>query len=301
MNTKDNHITAYILLALCVLFWSCNFIIGRYLHDELSPITLAFYRWLGVFLVVLPYLIMSYKTIFQAIKEHFIHLSILSILSVSCYNTFLYIGLQDTLATNALLINSVFPILVIILASFILKTKITAYQALGIFCSTIGVVFLVLKGNLSQITHFQFNKGDGFIILASLSWALYSVLLRLQKVTLKPLQFITSTVTLGFLYLCPFYFFSSQDFAHDLVKVQEHGEFIFFIVLFPSLLSYIFWNRGILEIGADKTGQFTHLMPIFGAVLAFVFLDEMPKLYHILGILFIFSGIYFSLFFKRKV
>lgn len=300
MQTNYEHIKIYTLLALCVLFWSANFILGRYLHDALSPITLAFYRWMGVFFCILPFLIKEFKPIMQALKKDFIYLSILSILSVSCFNTFLYIGLQDTMATNALLINSVFPILVLVLAFIILKDKISRYQLLGIASSTVGVVFIVLQGDFQKISTFELNRGDLFVMLASLSWAMYSVLLRYKKITLNPLQFLTTTVTIGLIVLSPFYFIFTENFAYDWVEVKLHWHFIAFIIIFPSILSFLFWNHGILEIGAEKTGQFTHLMPIFGAILAFIFLNEMPKFYHLLGVVFIFSGIYFSLFLKRK-
>lgn len=304
MNKQEKQLrayTIYTLLALCVLFWSANFILGRYLHEELQPITLAFYRWLGVFICLFPFLIIHFKPIIQALKEEFFYLLILSVLSVSCFNTFLYMGLQETLATNALLINSVFPILVLILGFIILKDKISRFQIMGIALSTLGVLFIVLKGDFNQISKFQLNHGDLFVMLSSFSWALYSVLLRYKRVALTPIQFLTTTVTLGFIVLIPFYFILTKDLQSDWVHVNNNMEFIAFIILFPSILSFLFWNRGILQIGAEKTGQFTHLMPLFGATLAFLFLNEMPKSYHVVGTVFIFSGIYFSLFLRKKV
>lgn len=293
-------IKIYILLALCVLFWASNFILGRYLHNEFEPITLAFYRWLGVFICVIPFFIIDLKTIISVIKEHFIYIFILAFFSIVCFNTLLYFGLEKTTATNALLINSVFPILVLFLSFIILKTNITKNQIAGIVLSTLGVIFIVLQGNLSKISTFSLNGGDIFILFATLSWALYSVLLKYKPLKLSPTQFFTTMVVVGFIQLLPFYLFSTQSISMDLVVVKNHYEIIVFMVIFPSILSFLFWNKGILEIGAEKTGQFTHLMPIFGTILAFLFLDERIAFYHLIGLVLIFFGIYLSQFYQKK-
>ena len=293
-------IKIYILLALCVLFWASNFILGRYLHNEFEPITLAFYRWLGVFICVIPFFIIDLKTIISVIKKHFIYIFILAFFSIVCFNTLLYFGLEKTTATNALLINSVFPILVLFLSFIILKTNITKNQIAGIVLSTLGVIFIVLQGNLSKISTFSLNGGDIFILFATLSWALYSVLLKYKPLKLSPTQFFTTMVVVGFIQLLPFYLFSTQSISMDLVVVKNHYEIIVFMVIFPSILSFLFWNKGILEIGAEKTGQFTHLMPIFGTILAFLFLDERIAFYHLIGLVLIFFGIYLSQFYQKK-
>jgi drug/metabolite transporter (DMT)-like permease len=186
------------------------------------------------------------------------------------------------------------------LSFIILKTAITKNQILGIVLSTLGVIFIVLQGNLSKISTFSLNGGDVFILFATLSWALYSVLLKYKPLNLTAMQFFTTMVVIGFILLLPFYLFSTQSIAADLIVVQKHYDIVIFMVIFPSILSFLFWNKGILEIGADKTGQFTHLMPVFGTALAYIFLDEILQTYHFLGMGLIFSGIYLSLFLSHK-
>lgn len=293
-------IKIYILLALCVLFWSSNFILGRYLHEEFEPITLAFYRWLGVFIAVLPFFILDFKKIFEVFKNNFVFTLLLAFFSIVCFNTLLYFGLEETTATNALLINSIFPMLVLFLSFIILKSKITQNQILGIVLSTLGVIFIVLKGDFLQIGNFELNHGDLYIISATLTWALYSVLLKYKKLSLTPTQFFAFMVVLGFIMMLPLYLYFTPSIANDLTLVYKHSEIILFMVIFPSILSFLFWNRGILEIGAEKTGQFTHLMPIFGTILAFLFLGETIMSYHFFGMIFIFLGIYLSQFLKKN-
>ncbi|MDX9795873.1 MAG: DMT family transporter [Sulfurimonadaceae bacterium] len=294
-------IKIYILLALCVLFWSSNFILGRYLHEEFEPITLAFYRWLGVFIAVLPFFILYFNAILTVIKKEWLLILLLAFFSIVCFNTLLYFGLEKTTATNALLINSIFPMLVLFLSLFILKTTITNNQIVGIILSTLGVLFIVFKADFSQIGKFELNRGDVYIMSATLTWALYSVLLKYKKIPLNPTQFFTTMVVVGFMILLPIYIYSTQSLEADIVLVHKHYDIILFMVIFPSILSFLFWNKGILEIGAEKTGQFTHLMPIFGTILAFLFLDERILFYHFIGMIFIFVGIYLSQFYKKEL
>ncbi len=291
----------YILLMLCVLFWSGNFILGRYIHNDIEPLELALLRWVGVSLFLLPILIKYFKNIINTTKNHFFIMFVFALLAVTGFNTFLYFGLHNTTATNALLINSNVPILIIFLSAIILKQQITNRQIVGIILSTIGVVFLVLKGDLSRIITFEFNNGDFWIIAAGISWALYSVLLKFKPKELNALEFLTAIVFLGTFVLFIFYMLFGYGLNSAITHVSNNYFIILYMVIFPSILSYIFWNRGIHEIGADKTGQFTHLMPLFGSFLAFVFLGETLELYHLLGMLFIGFGIYLSLFLKVKI
>lgn len=289
----------YLLLILCVLFWSANFIIGRSVSGIVEPIELAFFRWGGVFIVILPFLVLRFKKIFFALKSHFGIMLVLSVLGISAFNTLLYIGLQDTTATNALLINSSIPILILLLSFVIFKTPIRKIQILGIVLSTLGVCFLVLKGDFNTIFLLDFNQGDFWVITSSLCWATYSVLVKLRPPALTSFEFFMAIVTMGVLILFPFYLFQGYSWQRELWVMEQYYLPIMYVAFFPSLLSYYLWHKGIAQIGAEKTGQFTHLMPIFGSFLAYVFLKEHLEFYHLGGIMLIGCGIYLSLFIKK--
>ncbi len=285
----------------CVLFWSGNFVIARFIHDDISPIELVFFRWFGTLVALSPLLFIHRKKIFTAIKNHFLIMMTFSLLGISGYNSFVYLGLQTTTATNALLINSSTPIMIIFFAALILKQKISLMQMIGIGLSTLGVVFLVLQGDFTKIGSMNFNPGDIWIVIAGLSWALYSVLMKYKPKDLHALEFLTAVVFLGSIVLLGIYLFSGYGFSSGVAVVSNNYWVIIYLVIFPSILSYIFWHKGIHEIGADKTGQFTHLMPIFGSILAFVFLNETLELFHFMGMVLIGFGIYLSLFLKKKI
>lgn len=290
----------YFLLMLCVLFWSGNFVLGRLVHNDIEPIELAFLRWFGVCVVLSPIFILQFKKIIRVIKNNFILMLIYGLLGITGFNTLVYIGLQDTTAVNALLINSSVPILIVFMSAMILKIQISSKQIVGIILSTLGVVFLVLKGDISRIASLEFNVGDFWIILAGFTWALYSVILKFKPKELKDMEFVTAIVYVGTIILFVIYVLFGYGFDSSVTALSTHYMVIVYVVFFPSIASFIFWHKGIMEIGADKTGQFTHLMPIFGSFLAFLFLDEKLELYHLLGISFIAFGIYLSLFLKSK-
>ncbi len=291
----------YLLLGLCVLFWSGNFVLGRFVSSEMQAVELAFFRWLFVVILTIPLLFkIDIKKVIKVYKENFLFLSFLAFIGITLFNTLVYIALHTTTATNALLINSIIPILILILSFLILKTKISKLQTIGILLSTFGVIFLVLKGNLSSIFHLEFTKGDLWIIASSITWATYSTLIKLKPKALTHLELFILIVYIGFIFLLPWYLIQGYSIQRELTILQNNWYFFVYVSVFASLTSFYLWHLGIEEIGAEKTGQFTHLMPLFGASLAFIFLDEIPHLYHLIGALFIGVGIYLSLFIKKQ-
>jgi len=290
----------YFVLILCVLFWSGNFILARFMKDSIEPLELAFLRWFFVFLFISPYLFIHRKKLFTYIKAYFVSLLILSILSVSAFNTLLYYGLQTTTATNALIINSVTPIMVIIFAYFILKQDITKRQSIGIFLSLFGVIYLILEGSIQTALALEFNEGDIWIIISSLTWALYSVVLKFKPGEIQGFDFFAILVVLGLLILFPLYLSQGYTLESQIILIENNFMIFIYVSIFASILSYYFWNHGIEKIGASKTSQFTHLMPLFGSFLAYIFLDESLQYFHIVGMALIFLGIYLSLFQKER-
>lgn len=208
----------------------------------------------------------------------------------------MYIGLTTTTATNAFIINSSIPILILILSYIIFKQQTTKIQTLGIVLSTLGVLYLILQGDISNILSLSFNSGDLWILSSSFSWALYSIFVKYRPIELTNFEFISTIVLLGFIILLPIYLYQGYSLDHELYLVSTYYLEFGYVSIFASIASYYLWNQGVKEIGANKTGQFTHLMPIFGTILAYIFLDEILKVYHIIGIIFIAVGIYLTLF-----
>ena len=291
----------YVFLVLAVLFWSGNFIFARLVSNIIEPMQLSFFRWFFVLILLLPYLLFHYKNIQKVFKKEYFLIIIFSALGIVGFNTFLYYGLQTTTATNALLINSSTPMFIIVISTLIFKTKITKLQLLGVLVSTLGVIYLILKGQINHIFELKFTVGDLWIILACVDWALYTILLKYKPKELNAFEFLGLTAFIGAIILYLIFLFQGYSFEFSFLENKDVFYSLIYIVIFPSILSFYFWNISTIELGANKAGQFAHLMPIFGAVLAYVFLDEVLEFYHFVGILLISSGIYLSIFFKREV
>lgn len=220
-------------------------------------------------------------------------LFLLSFLGITLFNTLVYTGLKLTTATNALIINSSVPIIVLIFSFYILKQSINLKQVLGI-------LYLILQGDIFSIFSLEFNSGDLWIILSSLTWALYSVFIKFKPKDLNDVEFFSTVVTIGFIMVLPLYFFQGYTLEYEIQVLKDNYFVFIYISVFTSVLSYYFWHKGIEEIGASKTSQFTHLMPIFGAILAYIFLDEILQSYHIIGGVMIALGIYLSIQKNKK-
>jgi drug/metabolite transporter (DMT)-like permease len=290
----------YVFLVLTVLFWSGNFVFGRLVSTSIEPMQLSFFRWFFVLVILMPYILIHYKNILSVFKKKYMLIIIFGALGISGFNTFLYYGLQTTTATNALLINSSIPIFIIVLSSLIFRTKITKIQLTGVIISTLGVMYLILKGEINHISQLKFTSGDLWIIAACVDWALYTVLLKHKPKELNSFEFFGLTTLIGTSILYCLFLYQGYSFNLDFLENEKVLYSLIYIVIFPSILAFYFWNISTVEVGVNKAGQFTHLMPIFGAILAYLFLGEVLKSYHLVGITLIGLGIYLSIFFKRE-
>lgn len=292
------HPSPYLLLVLTTLFWSGNFVLGRAVHTVFTPFTLSFWRWTVALVILLPFAATSLREQAPLVRRRWPILLLLSVLGVVNFNTFVYVGLQTTIATNAVIMLSVTPVLIVALSFLLLRQTVTGWQAAGIGVSLVGVLFIVSRGNLEALLARQFNPGDLWILAAVFSWALYSVCLRWRPAELKPLNFQAATMLIGVALLTPLYGWDlaqGQTFVINAATVASIG----YLALFPSILAYIFWNRAVAELGANRTGQFLHLMPAFGAVLSMLFLGERLHDFHGIGIALIATGIYLATVYDR--
>lgn len=282
------------MLSGSALFWSGNFVLGRAIATDIEPITLAYWRWLIALCLFLPFGLKNLVLEWAVIRRHGRYLIFMSILGVSCFNTFAYLGLQQTTATNALLINSFIPILIILLSRIKPGIPISPGKLAGIIVSSIGVVLLVIQGSLDNLLALSFNRGDLWILTAALTWAVYSIGLRWRPAELSSKSFLLFTMITGLLVLGLFYWFNPFNEAPLILSIAN-GLAIFYVAAFASVGAFLLWNQGVKLVGAATAGQFIHLMPILGTAMAIVFLGERLYWYHFIGALAIATGILLSL------
>lgn len=286
-------VSPYLLVTLAPLFWSGNFVLGRALGDSIPPIALSFWRWALALLILLPFTLVRVRAELGLIRRHLGVLSLLGLLGVANFNTFVYLGLQTTTATNAVLLQSTTPVLIVALSFLLFRQRVSPRQAVGILVSLLGVAAIVLRGDPAALAGLALNRGDFWVLGAVLTWALYSVCLRWRPAGIDPLVFLTATIAVAVLALLPLYLWELGRvgaFAVNAVTLSAIG----YVAVFPSVLAYIFWNRAVAELGANRTGQFLHLMPVFGTLLAMLLLGERMQGFHLAGIGLIAAGIWLA-------
>jgi drug/metabolite transporter (DMT)-like permease len=290
MTARDRLIPMWCLAALPPLFWAGNFVLARALHADIPPIALSFWRWAIALLVLLPF---TYSELWRQralLRIHWPVLTLFALLGVTSYNTFAYLGLQHTTATNGVLLTSVTPVVILALSVVFFRTPLRIAQLIGILLSFAGVVLIATEGRLRMLGELQLNRGDLWILAASLDWALYSVFLRWRPAELEPKTFLAAMIAIGLLPLTGLYAWDLAS-GHRFEPNASNLAAIGYVAVFPSVLAYVFWNRAVAEMGPNRTGQYMHLMPIFGAVLAVLLLGERLHAYHLLGALIIAAGI----------
>lgn len=279
----------YLLLTLVSLFWAINIVLGRYMTGTIPPIMLAQIRWGGAALILLPFVVHHIRRDWPAIRSHFAIMIFLSLTGMTLYNTFAYYGLQYTEAINGLLIQSAAPLLIGLISFILFRDRLTAGQAIGVLTSLTGVIVIISRGDPATLLGLNFNQGDLWFLLAVLFYATYAAILRLRP-TIHVLSFLGFTITTGGLFLVPATMIE-WGLGYRIDPTPAAFAVIAYIVIFPSIVAYLFFNRGVELIGANRAGPFFHLIPVFGSAIAISFLGERPALYHGTGYALIIGGI----------
>lgn len=282
----------YLLLTLAVFFWSGNFIVGRAVRADIPPVALAFWRWavasLLVFFLARPYL----EGDRHRMRGHWPVLILLSVLGVAVFNTLVYIGLQRTIALNAFLMQSMMPVLIVAMSFLIFRERISPVQGMGIAVSLSGAVTIIARGDPDALLSLSVNRGDVLVFVAVACYAGYSVMLR-KRPPIHPLSFLAVTFATGTLVLLPFYLweaFCVRGFTLNAPALLAVG----YVAVFPSVISFFCFNRGVELAGANRAGLFLHLMPVFGSLMAVFFLGESLEWFHGAGIGAIALGIFLA-------
>ncbi|KGK42987.1 hypothetical protein LH51_03085 [Nitrincola sp. A-D6] len=291
MQLKSEHL-AYLLLAATTLFWGGNFIVGRAVSTEIPPIALAWWRWLFALLVILPFTAKSLWQLRHPIRQHWLYLTGVSVLGVTNFNTFVYLGLQTSTATDAVLLLSATPIIILLFSRLLFKEPISNRQLLGIVLSLTGVLVIITGGVPTNIAAvFQGALSSLWILAAVISWSLYSVLLRKRSADIGGQAFFAITVVVGWTIITPFYLYEHHLLDKTLPLTVNALYSIVYVGLFASVFAFLFWNRGVEILGANRAGNFIHLIPVWALLLASLTLGESMYWFHWLGIFLIFSGI----------
>jgi len=292
VNFKINF--AYLFLFLAVLFWAGNFIVGKYAsYYQIPPFSLNFYRWFFAWLILLPFTFKEIISKKNYILENYKFYILLGITSVTIFNSIVYYSLNFTQVISGVLMISTIPVMIMFISSILKIERTNIFQILGVICSFVGVILIITKANFDLLVNLDFNKGDLTMVVAMLSWATYSALLKKRKHELSQLSLLEVIITFGLIFLIPIYI-TEYSLGFEITLNKPFILVLIYVVLFPGLAAFICWIKGISLIGPNRSGVFLHLMPILSALMAMIIFKEKFMLYHLLGAFFILSGIILS-------
>ena len=288
-NTK-----AYIMLVCATLFWAGNFMVGKFAFlTNIPPMSLVFYRWSLVWLILLPF---TFKEIIRSkdiILKNLPLLLFLALTSVGLFNSFTYLSLVHTQVINASLFNTAIPAIIIFLCFIFKIEKTNKYQILGLIISVLGILSIITKLNLEIILSLNFNKGDLIMIGGVITWGLYSSFLKKKTFTLPLLTLVHVLCSFGLIFIFPQFIYEfSQGQKIDLNI--DIFYILIFLALFPSIGSYYCWAGAVSIIGANRAGIFLSLIPLFSTIMAITFFNEQFQFFHLIGALLIIIGLFLS-------
>ncbi|MBF0241498.1 MAG: DMT family transporter [Desulfamplus sp.] len=282
--------SAYILFTIAVLSWALNTVLAKGMISEIKPISLSFFRWFTALCFILPFGLRRVIEQKEIIKANWLKIVILSIFSISLYNSLLYYSAQFTTATNISFVIASTPAITFILSWIFLRQQESILKVIGMLISLIGMLFIVFKGSLSNLFSLVVNIGDLIVFIAVVSWSIYSVLFKYIKLNIDPVAFLTITIIAGLPFILPFYIW--EIFVYGLFAINTTNiSIILFLGLFPSIVSYLCWNEGVKRAGPNMASIFLYLIPVFASVIAFIYLGERLYFYHIAGGVLIAAGL----------
>jgi drug/metabolite transporter (DMT)-like permease len=290
---KDNT-KAYIMLILANLFWAGNFTVGKFAYlESVPPYSLAFFRWILVWVILIPFTFKEIYKIKKEVKENLSLFFILGFTSVGVFSAFTYNALNHTQVINASLFNTAIPV-TIILVCFLLKIeKTNIFQISGLIVSVIGILVIITRLDLDILLTLNFNKGDIYMLIAIISWGIYSAFLKKRKINISLLSLIQVVCTFGLIFLFPAFLFELVQ--EKTISVNSNFLYILlYIAIFPSIGSYYCWAGAVTIIGANRAGIFLSLIPLFSTMFAMIFFNEKFLFFHFIGSVLIILGLFLS-------
>ena len=297
MNNSKNNYLPFLLLFIQPIFMASNLVIARGATDFVPPISLAFWRWLVCFLILLPFTFKYFFKNYRSFKNELSKIFILGFLACGVCGAFPFIAGKTTTIINMGIIYSSSPIFIILISTFFFKEKINLIRLFGVLICIFGVLAIIIKGNINLLFQLKFTSGDLWMLGASVGWALYTVYLFNWKSSMPILERFTLIAMFGAISLFPFFILEEIYISktnYDLI-------FLFWVVfaaISPSIIAFMLFNFVNKELGASITGSVLYLYTVYGAIYGTLFFDEYIESFHYLGTLLVFIGIFLI---KKKI
>lgn len=285
----------YLLLSLAALFWGGNYVVGHLLVAQADPIVLSEARWLLTALLLMALYGTQVKKQWPEMLKAKGTVFFLALCGQVLFPVTLYVGLQYTSSLNAAIYLSTTPALVLLINKLVFKEVISRRNILGVILSSAGVIYLVMQGDLLHLdTLKNLNRGDAWTMGSAASWALYCSFLRLKPKTIGGNAFVAISAVIGALVLIPLLVFTFMHQPQPFKGQYLNTGFLAglaWLVIFPSWLAYLLWNKGIFAIGATRGEIYSHLIPLSGGAFSILFLNVPLHAFHLISALLIAAGI----------
>ncbi|GEO80661.1 DMT family transporter [Pararhodospirillum oryzae] len=280
-----------VLLCLAAFFWATNAIVGKIAATAgIPPISLAFWRWTLAVLFILPLTGRALWRQRAVVRRQWPLLLTLGTLSAGAYNALMYAALNHSTALNVSLVGASMPVIMALMARLVLGDRLRVLQWAGIGISLCGVVLVLLRGDPALAASLTLNPGDGLMLLATVSWSAYSVTLRRHPPGLGALEFLTAQMIGGLVILTPLAVWEGAS-GSGMPLTWTTAWILPYTAVFPALVAFGCWNRGLAAVGPGIAGIYTNLIPVLTALMAVAVLGEQIAWYHGVALVAILGGI----------
>ncbi len=273
-----------------------NLVVARGGVEFVPPISLAFWRWTVVFIILLPFTYLSLKKNSKVIKNEYKKLFFLGAMGCGVCGAFPFLAGQTTTVTNMGIIYTSSPIFIIIISSIFFGEKINIIKIIGLISCLIGVFTIIIKGDLDLLIDLKFTIGDLWMLAAAIGWALYSIYLFYWKTKLPIFQRFALVAFFGAVSLFPFYIIEELMFQRTSFT-SEFFTWVTFAAVFPGIVAFILYAKAQEKLGASLTGFTLYVFTVYAAIYGFLLFDENLESYHYIGTILVFFGVYLA---KKK-
>jgi drug/metabolite transporter (DMT)-like permease len=282
---------AYVFVNLATLLWASNIALGRALRNDIGPITLTATRF-SIAGLLFAFLLLrrqgrqktggdTHSSSDLRVGRDWIWLASMGLFGVFGFPTLLYLALQRTTATHVSLINGTAPLLTVFLAAVFIRERVSSKLLIGGMVSLAGVGLVISNGSTELIRSLAFNSGDLIALLNAGIWGLYSVISRIATRSRSSLAATAFSIWFALPLLYPTAAFELQGFSPNLTIPVILA--VLYIGIFPSILGFLAWNEGVRRVGPGQAMAFYNMLPVFGVLLAVLFLGESLAWTHFLG------------------
>lgn len=280
---------AYAALVVTAALWGSNAVVARGLLDAVSPAQLAFARWIVVLVCLAPFAWAERQSIRRALRQDARAYATLALLGFGPQTLLVYTGLARTTAVVIGLLNSAIPVLIVGIAALWHARRPRALEGIGLAISTAGVLTVVARGDAAALLALRVNVGDLLALAGMFVWALYTLQLARRPRGLSLPAFTFVAALMGEAAIAPVALADALWHGATVPDLRTAAGILYLGVL-PSLVATLLWSFGVARLGAVKAGIFTHLVPVFSALLATTFLDERLRAFHAAGFLLVAGG-----------